>query len=90
MLLVFLPAEDVGPSGQFFLGLGVDVLWNNGFLTVLDIVLRKGAVILDPCLLDEVRSDGLLQKGVTDVLLVSKDAMDGTQVPPALFASGLY
>ena len=42
-------------------------------MAVLDIVLRDDALVGDPLLIQEVRGDGLLQKRITDVLLVRQD-----------------
>ena len=42
-------------------------------MTVLDVVLWDDALVGDPLLIQEVRGDGLLQKRITDVLLVSQN-----------------
>ena len=58
-------------------------------MAVLHIILRKQSIILDSCLLNEVCRYSLLQKSITNVLLVSKDSLDGAEVPFAFFGTGL-
>ena len=58
-------------------------------MAVLDIILRKRSIVLDSSLLDEISRDGLLKKGITNVFLVSKDALDGAEVPLVFLSASL-
>jgi hypothetical protein len=42
-------------------------------VAVLDVILWDDALVGDPLLIQEVRGDGLLQKRITDVLLVGQN-----------------
>ena len=65
-----------------------DVLRNDRFVVALHVVLRDSAVVLDALLRQEVRGVGLLEKGVTDVFLVSENLIDGAGVPLRLACTG--
>ena len=58
-----------------------ELLWNDRFVIAFDVVLRNGAVVLDPLLCQEVCGIGLLQERVTHVLLIAEDLVDGAGVP---------
>jgi hypothetical protein len=51
------------------------------------VILRNDPLIGDPLLIQEVRGDGLLQKRVTDVLLVAQDFLERAR-QPVFVASG--
>lgn len=58
-------------------------------MVAFDVVLRNGAVVLDPLFCQEVRGGiCLLKKGVTHVLLVAEDLVDGVGVPFCLASAG--
>ncbi len=65
-------AVDVSPSDEFFLDLHEQIFWNNRFMVVFDVVLRKDTVVLDSLLGQEVCSDSFLKEGVSHVLFIHK------------------
>lgn len=74
------------PADKFFLYLQVNVLRNNGFVVTFYIVLRNKTVILNSGFVKKVSGVGLLEQGITDVLFVTENFVDGACVPP--FPSG--
>lgn len=67
-LLACLADVDYPATDKLCLHLHEELLWNDRFVVALDVVLRNGAVVLDPLLCQKVRGIGLLKKGVTHVL----------------------
>lgn len=67
-------------ADQFLLHKQEDVLRNNRFMVALNVVLRDGAIVLDALLCQEICGVGLLQKRVTDVLLIPENLVDGAGV----------
>ena len=65
------------PAHQFILHLEKDVFWNNGLVVTLHIILRHYAVVLYPGLVEKVGGVGLLEQGVSDVLFIPEDLVDG-------------
>ena len=65
-----------------------ELLWNNRFVVALDVVLRNGTVVLNPLFCQEVRGICFLKKGVTHVLLIAEDLVDGAGVPFCLASAG--
>ena len=67
----------LGPSGELPLnhlkGLRVD----DGLVVVLHVVLRDLTLIGSHLLGQEVLAEGLLQQGISLILLVRQDALDG-------------
>lgn len=57
-------------ADQFLLHQQEDVLRNNRFMVALHVVLRDGAIVLDALFCQKICGVGLLQKRVTDVLLI--------------------
>lgn len=74
------------PADKFFLYLQVNVLWNNGFVVAFYIVLRNKPVIFHSGFVKKVSGVGLLEQGITDVLFVTENFVDGACV--SLFSSG--
>lgn len=81
-------AVDISPSDELFLDLHEQVFWNNRFMVVLDIVLRKNASVLDSLLGQEVRGYRLLEEGISHVFFVPKDLIDRGIVPFGIVCSG--
>ena len=81
MTFAVVAGVDHAPSDQLLLHQQEDVLRNDRFVVAFHIVLRNGAVVLDAFLRQKVRGVGLLQKRVTDVLLVPENLVDGAGVP---------
>lgn len=54
----------------------------------LDVVLRDGAVVLDPLLGQKVRGVSLLQERIPHVFFVSENLVDSTGVPFGLARAG--
>ena len=57
-------------------------------MVAFDVVLGNGAIVLDLLFCQEVRGICLLKKGVTHVLLVAEDLVDGAGVPFCLASAG--
>lgn len=60
----------------------------HGEVVAFDVVLRNGAVVLDPLFCQEVCGICFLKKGVTHVLLVAENLADGAGVPFCLASAG--
>ena len=73
-------------ADKFFLYLQINVFRNNGFVVAFYIVLRNKTVILNSGFVKKVSGVGLLKQGITDVLLVTENFVDGACV--LLFSSG--
>ena len=71
-------------SGHLLLHQQEDILGDDSFMVVLHVILRNGAVVLDPLLGQKVRSVGFLQQGITDVFLVGQDLPGSAWVPSGL------
>jgi len=69
------------PSDNLRLYLHEQLFRDDGLMVVLYIVLRHRTVVLDPFLGKKVRGVGFLQQGVSDVLFVSQNLVDGAAVP---------
>lgn len=80
---VYYPSAD-----KFCLHLHEELLWNDRFMVAFDVVLRNGAVVLDPLFRQEICGIGLLKQGVTHVLLVTENLVDGAGVPFCLASAG--
>ena len=65
-----------------------DVLRNDCFMVSFHIVLRDGAVVLDALLRQEVCGIGLLEQGITDILLIGQDLLNGAGVPFGFACAG--
>ena len=61
---------------------------NDRLVVALYVVLRNGAVVLDPLLCQEVCGVGLLQECVTHVFLIAENLVDGAGVPFCLASAG--
>ncbi len=57
-------------------------------MVTLHIILRHYAVVLYPGLVEKVGGVGLLEQGVSDVLFIPEDLVDGRGVPCGLAGSG--
>ena len=68
---------DYSPADKLFLYLQVNFLRNNGFMISFNIVLRHQAIVLNSGLVQKVCCVGLLEKGITDVFLVSENFTHG-------------
>lgn len=79
---------DDSPADKLGLHLHEQLLRNDGFVVVLDVVLRNNAVVLDALLCQEVRGVGLLKQGIAHVLLVAENLVDGAGVPLFLARAG--
>ena len=77
------PAAD-----KLCLHLHEELLWNDRLVIALDVVLRNGAVVLDPLLCQEICGVGLLQECITHVFLVAENLVDGAGVPFCLASAG--
>ena len=76
-------------ADKLSLHLHEELLRDDGFVVILDVVLRDGAVILDTLLCKEVRGVSLLKQGVAHILLVAEDLVDGAGVPLRVARAGL-
>ena len=76
------------PAHQFILHLEKDVFWNNRLVVPLHIILRHYAVVLYPGLVEKVSGVGLLEQGVSAVLFIPEDLVDGRCMPCGLAGSG--
>ena len=76
------------PADKLSLYLHEQVFRNDGLVIVLDIVLRHCAVVLDALLRQEVSGVGLLKQGISHVLLVPENLVDGAGVPFFLSRAG--
>ena len=65
------------PSHQFILHLEKDVFRNDGLMITLHIILGYDAVVLHPGFIKKVGGVGLLEQGVSDVLFIPEDLVDG-------------
>lgn len=88
MAFAVVAGMDNAPADQFLLYQQEDVLRYDRFMVAFHVVLRNGAIVLDAFLRQEIRGVGLLQKCVTDVLLISENLVDGTGVPFGLASAG--
>lgn len=79
---------DDSPADKLGLHLHEQLFRNDGFVVVLDVVLRNDAIVLDALLRQEVRGVGLLKQGVAHVLLVAENLVDGAGVPFFLARAG--
>lgn len=79
---------DCPPAHKLCLHLHKEVFRDDGLMVALDIILWHGAIVLDALLCQEVRGVGFLQKGITHVLLVAENLVDGAGVPLFLTRSG--
>ena len=68
------------PANKFFLYLQVNVLRNYGFVVAFYIVLRNKTVIFHSGFVKKVSGVGLLEQGITDVLFVTENFVDGAVV----------
>ena len=68
------------PAQQFFLNLEKKVFRDNGLMVTLHIILRHDAVVLDSGLVEKVSGIGFLEQGVTDVLFITENFIDGAGV----------
>ena len=75
-----------GDTGD--LHLEKDVFWNNRLVVPLHIILRHYAVVLYPGLVEKVSGVGLLEQGVSAVLFIPEDLVDGRCMPCGLAGSG--
>lgn len=75
--LAILGGVHSAPSGQLLLHQKEDVLWDDRLVVAFHIVLRHGAVILDPFFRQEVGGIGFLEQGITDVLFICQDLLYG-------------
>ena len=76
--------------GKFLLHQQEDVFRNNRFVIALYVILRNGAIVLDPLLCQEVCGIGFLEQGVADVFFVSQDFADCACVPFGFASAGEY
>ena len=74
----------LGPSGQFPLDHIKSLPIDDGLVVVLHVVLRDLTLIGFHLLGQEVLAEGLLQQGISLVLLVRQDALDGGLAPLVL------
>ena len=65
-----------------------DVLRNDCLMVALHVVLRNGAVVLDALLRQKVCGVGLLEQGITDILLIGQDLLNGAGVPFGFACAG--
>ena len=79
---------DYPATDKLRLHLHEELLRNDHFMVALDVVLRNGAVVLDPLFCQEVRGYSFLEQGVAHVFLVSQDLVDGGVVPFCLARAG--
>ena len=68
---------DYPATDKLCLHLHEELFRNDRFVVALDVVLRNGAVVLDALLCQKVCGVGLLKQGITDVLLVTENFVDG-------------
>lgn len=69
------------PAQQFILNLEKEVFRDNGFMVTFHIILRHDAVVLDSGLVEKIRGIGFLEQGVTNVLFIPENFIDGAGVP---------
>ena len=79
---------DYPATDKLRLHLHEELFRNDRFVVALYVVLRNGAVVLDPLLRQKVCGVGLLKECVTHVLLISENLVDGTGVPFCLASAG--
>ena len=79
---------DYPTADKLCLHLHEELLWNDCFVVALDVVLRNGAVVLDPLFRQEVCGIGLLKQGVSHVLFISENLIDGAGVPFSFASAG--
>jgi len=65
------------PAQQFILNLEKEVFRDNGFMVTFHIILRHDAVVLDSGLVEKIRGIGFLEQGVTNVLFIPENFIDG-------------
>ena len=79
---------DYPATDKLCLHLHEELFRNDRFVVALDVVLRNGAVVLDALLCQKVCGVGLLKQGVSHVLLISENLVDGAGVPFCLASAG--
>ena len=79
---------DYPATDKLRLHLHEELFRNDRLVVALDIVLRNGAVVLDPLFCQEVCGVGLLKQGIAHVLFVAEDLVDGAGVPFCLASAG--
>ena len=79
---------DYTATDKLCLHLHEELLWNDRFVVALNVVLRNGAVVLDPLFRQEVCGIGLLKQCVAHVFLVAENLVDGAGVPFCLASAG--
>ena len=72
---------DYPATDKLRLHLHEELLRNDHFMVALDVVLRNGAVVLDPLFCQEVRGYSFLEQGVAHVFLVAENLVDGAGMP---------
>ena len=75
-------------ADKLCLHLHEELFRNDRLVIALHIVLRDGAVVLDPLLCQKVCGIGFLKQGVAHVLLVAENLVDGAGVPFCLASAG--
>lgn len=75
-------------ADKLCLHLHEELFRNDRFVVAFNIVLRNGAVILDPLFCQEVCGIGFLKQRIAHVLLVAENLVDGAGVPFCLASSG--
>lgn len=75
-------------TDKLCLHLHEELLWNDRFMVAFDVVLRNGAVVLDPLLCQEIRGICFLKQRVAHVFLVAENLVDGAGMPFCLASAG--
>ena len=76
------------PAYQFFLYTHVNLSRDNRFVVSFNIILWNDAGVLNSGLVKKISGVRLLEKGVTHVLLVAEDLVDGAGVPARFTSAG--
>ena len=79
---------DYPATDKLRLHLHEELLRNDRFMVALDVVLRNGAVVLDSLFRQEVCGVSLLKQGVSHVLFISENLVDGAGVPFCFASAG--
>ena len=79
---------DYSATDKLRLHLHEELFRNDRFMVALDVVLRDGTVVLDPLFRQEVCGIGLLKQGVSHVLFISENLVDGAGVPFCFASAG--
>ena len=82
--------RDVCSSGYLCLDSKEDILSYNGLVAAFNIVLRQVSLIRCSLLIQDAHRVSLLQKRITDVLLVGKYLLDVALVPFVMLGAVLY